>query len=45
MPMKNIVASGTLEENSWGYRFFRLHIIWVGVPSDPIINQVEIAFW
>jgi hypothetical protein len=45
MPMKNIEASGTLEDNSMGYRFFRLHIIWVGSGADPVVKQVKITFW
>ena len=41
MPLKNIEASGTVEDGSQ----FRLKIIWVGEPSDPIVYLVKITVW
>jgi hypothetical protein len=40
MPMKNIVARGTLEDN----RSFRLHALWVGPFSNAVNNNVKIDF-
>jgi hypothetical protein len=41
MPMKNIVASGTLEDG----RAFRLHALWVGGWGPAVVNvNVNIVF-
>ncbi len=40
VPLKDIVATGALENGS----NFSLKIIWVGEPSNPIVNLVTITF-
>jgi len=40
MPMKNIVARGTLEDD----RSFRLHVVWIGPWPDAVNVNVKIVF-